>query len=250
MRSLRTHWVLLIFLPGRCARPALCGFSSAGSAASALAHRVEVTTLLRDRCYAVHDFGVKGFRVGYFAPSVFLLRFLRYPLRLLGLRHPLYPSYIQTEDSFSFPFGYFLHLFTFAHSYLLSASVVLTPISWIGCCRRRGSKRRSSTSRAVTLSDRMARSHNVESRFLWAISGLLLAVINRAVARHGCSQFDPIVSGVVSAERREADQSSLFLRIRSHTFRTSISRSRLALSQLTRWSCFASVVSGVATIPR
>ncbi len=171
-------------------------------------------------------------------------------MRLLGLRHPLYPSYIQTEEFFSFPFGYFLHLFTFAPSYLISSSVVLAAISWIGCCRRRGSKRRSSATRAIAQPDRMARSHNVESRFLRAISGLLLAEINRAVARHGCSQFDPIVSGVVSAGRREADQSSHSLRIRSHTFRTSISRSRFALSQLTRWSYFHSVVSGVATIPR
>ncbi len=97
MCPLRAHRELLIFLPGRCARPALCGFSSAGSAASALAHRVEVTTLLRDRCYAVHEFGVKGFRVGYLPPSVFLLRFLRFALPLLGSRRPLYPSYIQTD---------------------------------------------------------------------------------------------------------------------------------------------------------
>ena len=116
MHSLRAHRGLLIFLPGRCARPALCGFSSAGSVASALAHRVEVTTLLRDRCYAVHEFGVKGFRVGYFAPSVFLLRFLRYPLRLWGLRHPLYPSYVQSEVFIFSKFGFFLCLFTLVSS--------------------------------------------------------------------------------------------------------------------------------------
>lgn len=127
MHSLRAHRGLLIFLPGRFARPALCGFSSAGSAASALAHRVEVTTLLRDRCYAVHEFGVKGFRVGYFAPSVFLLRFLRYPLRLLGLRHPLYPSYVQSEVLFFSYFGFFLCLFTLSSSALAPQKHCFSP---------------------------------------------------------------------------------------------------------------------------